>query len=77
MSQMMNAKLPTKAEVAAEDALRALGKEELLFVHHGDVYVRPDAYARLATFFEAYAAKEIKAARRSAQVSSPESTENE
>jgi len=39
----------------AEEALRALGKEDLLFTHHGDVHARPDAYERLAEFFELYA----------------------
>ena len=40
---------------AAKKALEALGKEELLFSHHQNVYARPEAYARLAEFFEEYA----------------------
>lgn len=39
----------------AEKALRALGKEDLLYPHHGDVHARPAAYDRLAEFFEEFA----------------------
>lgn len=45
------------AKKAAEKALHALGKEELLYAHHMGVHARPGAYARLAEFFEEYARK--------------------
>lgn len=43
----------------AKRALQALGKEDLIFSHHGGVQARPEAYVRLAAFFEAYAAKDF------------------
>ena len=39
----------------AQLALRSLGKEDLIFSHHGGVQARPEAYKRLAAFFEQYA----------------------
>ena len=35
----------------AEVALRTLGKEGLLFSHHGEVMARPEAYERLSELF--------------------------
>lgn len=46
------------AEQMAHDALHALGKEDLLFTHHGNVLARPEAYPRLADFFEKYEGQE-------------------
>lgn len=44
-----------RARKMAEKALRALGKEDLLYPHHGNVCARAEAYDRLAEFFEEYA----------------------
>lgn len=49
------AKTNEQAVEKAEEALRALGKEDLLFCHHQEVMARPGAYERLAEFFEEYA----------------------
>lgn len=43
------------AKKLASEALRALGKEDLLYAHHGTVYARNEAYEKLAEFFERYA----------------------
>lgn len=45
----------TTAREVAEKALRALGKEDLLYTHHTDVHARAGAYVRLAEFIEEYA----------------------
>lgn len=36
----------------AESMLKTLGKEDLLFSHHGEVLARPRAYARLAELID-------------------------
>lgn len=43
------------AKKLAMKALRALGKEDLLYAHHGEIYARGEAYEKLAEFFERYA----------------------
>jgi len=43
------------AKDAAKKALLALGKEDLLYAHHGVVHARPKAYDRLGELFEEYA----------------------
>lgn len=50
-----------RAEAIAKEALRTLGKEDLLFTHHADVHARPGAYLRLAEFFVKYHETEKKA----------------
>lgn len=51
--------MPTKpskeAIEAARAALRELGKEDLIYSHHGGVHAHPKAYEKLAEFFEEYA----------------------
>lgn len=49
----------------AEKALRALGQEDLLYTHHGDVHARAAAYERLADFFEEYSGEVLFAERKS------------
>lgn len=39
----------------AEQALRTLGKEGLLYTYHQDVHACPGAYLRLAEFFVQFA----------------------
>jgi hypothetical protein len=36
----------------AEEILKTLGKEDLLFCHHGEVMARPEAYKRAALLIE-------------------------
>jgi hypothetical protein len=44
-----------RAVKLSKEALEALGKEDLLYAHHGAVFARPpDAYERLADFFEKF-----------------------
>ena len=54
-TKVIESRPSARAREKAEEALKALGKEDLLFPHHGDVHARPEAYERLAEFFEAYA----------------------
>jgi hypothetical protein len=52
----LSKKAPIQAAIdMAQLALRSLGKEDLIFSHHGGVQARPEAYKRLASFFEQYA----------------------
>jgi hypothetical protein len=48
--------MKTKEELEefAKDALRTLGKEELLFTYHSDVIARPAAYVRLAELIQEF-----------------------
>jgi hypothetical protein len=39
-------------EQQAEEILKTLGKEDLLFCHHGEVMARPDAYKRMAELID-------------------------
>lgn len=55
-----------KATKAAEKALRALGKEDFLYAHHGVVHARPEAYERLGEFFTLFAYKKLAKVQKAA-----------
>lgn len=52
----MSRKKPSpEARLAAEEILRALGREDLLYAHYGDVHARPNAYDALGRALDVFA----------------------
>lgn len=49
-----------RARKIAEEALRALGKNDDLYAHHGGVCAHQSAYDRLAVFFVRFVEEEKK-----------------
>jgi 8-oxo-dGTP pyrophosphatase MutT (NUDIX family) len=47
-------RIASPAEILAKEALEALDREGLIYSHHAVICARPDAFSRLAEFFEQY-----------------------